>query len=125
MMIRVKIFSLFAINNIVLTSQIKMQRRDRSDNSRSRSPLRRSHHGDYQQMKAYAIPMDQVGVDILLKHGGSLIKKARDRFRRLNICLNTTEMELVLTGKNLDDIKGAMKHLYNCMQTYGKYYSES
>ena len=97
-----------------------------SGGSRSRSPStsrRVVFNQDYQTMPAYAIPITKTGKDVLLANGGFLLKKARARYARVNICLNIADQELVFAGRNVEDVRSSMKYIYKCMESYGKYSS--
>ena len=97
--------------------------RNRSYHSRSRSPLRRVvyQEEEYQARKAFAIPIGKFGIDVLLKDGGAMLKKTRGFHRRVHLSLNTAEEELLFSGKDLADVKRAMKNLYNQMKAFGGY----
>ena len=95
--------------------------RNRSYHSRSRSPLRRVVYQaeEYQTRKAFAIPIGKFGIDVLLKDGGAMLKQTRGLHCKVNICVNTAEKELVFSGKDLADVKRAMKNMYNRMKSFG------
>merc|ERR1719282_2126175 len=48
-----------------------------------------------------------------------MLKQTRGLHCKVNICVNTAEKELVFSGKDLADVKRAMKNMYNRMKSFG------
>ena len=48
-----------------------------------------------------------------------MLKQTRGLHYKVNICVNTAEKELVFSGKDLADVKRAMKNMYNRMKSFG------
>ena len=86
--------------------------KDYRDRSRSRS------RGAALPSRVYTVPLPQVAATLLLTDHGHLLKKVKNRFKRVDISYNThvSEPRLGFYGSDEDEVKNAMFYLYDSMR---------
>ena len=86
--------------------------KDYRDRSRSRSK------GAALPSRVYTVPLPQVAATLLLTDHGHLLKKVKNRFKRVDISYNThvSEPRLGFYGSDEDEVKNAMFYLYDSMR---------
>ena len=86
--------------------------KDYRDGSRSRSKSAAL------PSRVYTVPLPQVAATLLLTDHGHLLKKVKNRFKRVDISYNThvSEPRLGFYGSDEEEVKNAMFYLYDSMR---------